>query len=150
MLNVEVGDYGVLSERACNCPWHALGYPLHLHTIRSYEKLTSEGMHFMGVELVNLVEEVLPARFGGHPTDYQFVEEEENGLTKVSIVVSPRVGAVNESQLVEAVLASLGSRAGGNQMMAQYWQDGKTLRVVRREPYATSASKIQTLHVIKH
>ena len=52
----------------------ALGYTTHIHTIRSWEKLTSEGMTFCGHDLIRLIEEVLPARFGGRPTDYQFVE----------------------------------------------------------------------------
>src|SRR5262249_2134018 len=74
MVNVELGDYGVMGERACGCPFDDLGLRQHLHTIRSYEKLTSGGMHFVGTELLRLVEEVLPRRFGGAPTDYQIVE----------------------------------------------------------------------------
>jgi len=34
-------------------------------------------------------------------------------------------------------------------MMAGYWRDAQTLRVVRREPHATRAAKILPLHVIK-
>ena len=153
MVNVELGDYGVLSERACGCPFDHLGFRQHLHTIRSYEKLTSEGMHFVGSELLRLVEEVLPDRFGGHPTDYQVVEEEEGGLSKVSLVVSPRVGEVDEAQVVSTALGVLGSAPGsnsGNTMMAGYWRDAQTLRVVRREPVATSVAKILPLHVIRH
>ena len=152
MLNVEVGDYGVLSERACGCPFGALGFTQHLRAIRSYEKLTSEGMQFTGSEVLGLVEEVLPARFGGHPTDYQFVEEEEDGLSRVSLVVSPRVGAVDEPQVVATVLEVLGSPphgSGGHWLMAEYWKGARTLRVVRREPYATAAAKILPLHVIR-
>jgi hypothetical protein len=32
-------------------------------------------------------------------------------------------------------------------MMAAIWRDGRTLRVVRREPYATRTGKILALHV---
>ena len=82
MINVESDDYGVLVKRDCGCPFGSLGFDQHLHGIRSYDKLTSEGMTFLGGELITLVEEILPARFGGHPTDYQFVEEEEGGLKR--------------------------------------------------------------------
>ena len=88
MLNVETDDYGVLSERDCGCPLGALGFRTHLHDIRSYEKLTSEGMSFLGGDLLTLVEELLPQRFGGGPADYQLVEEEVGGLPKVSLVVA--------------------------------------------------------------
>lgn len=77
MVNVETGDHGVLEERACGCLLHVSGYTIHLRRIRSYGKLTSEGMTFLEGDLISLVEEVLPARFGGSPTHYQFVEEEE-------------------------------------------------------------------------
>jgi hypothetical protein len=147
MLNVEVGDYGVLKQRACGCPWDALGFTLHLHTIRSYEKLTSEGMHFVGADLVAIVEDVLPAQFGGDATDYQFVEEEELGLPRVSLVVSPRVGEADTARIEAAVLAALAARGAANKMMATVWADGRTLRVVRRQPYVTASGKIHSLHV---
>ncbi|HXJ84786.1 MAG TPA: hypothetical protein VMS64_39610 [Candidatus Methylomirabilis sp.] len=152
MLNVEVGDHGVLSERSCGCPLGELGFTQHLQGIRSYEKLTSEGMQFTGSEVLRLVEEVLPGRFGGGPTDYQFVEEEEGGLSRISLVVSPRVGTVDESQVVDTVLQALGSpprATGGHWLMAEYWRGANALRVVRREPYVTAAAKILPLHVIR-
>jgi hypothetical protein len=34
-------------------------------------------MNFLGTDLLRLIDEVLPARFGGAPTDYQFVERED-------------------------------------------------------------------------
>jgi len=125
-----------------------IGYDRRLHTIRSYEKLTSEGMTFMGSDLLTLVEEVLPSRFGGYPTDYQFVEEEKGGLAKVSIFVSPRVGSVDEVQLVAVVLETLRARSGLNEKMVRMWRKGQTLEVVRREPYATSTAKILPLHIL--
>ena len=37
-----------------------------------------------------LIEQVLPARFGGTPLDYQLMEqEEEYGLTRVYLVIHP-------------------------------------------------------------
>jgi hypothetical protein len=146
MLNVELGDYGVLGPRACGCPFEQLGFRQHLHTIRSYEKLTSEGMHFVGTELLRLIEEVLPQRFGGSATDYQLLEEDIDGLPKVSLVVSPNVGPIDEAQVVRVALETLGS-ARGSDKMAGVWRQTDTLRVVRREPYATRAAKVLPLHV---
>jgi hypothetical protein len=60
MLNVESDDYGVVEERACGCALAEFGFNLHLHTIRSHEKLTSEAMNFLGHDLIRVVEEVLP------------------------------------------------------------------------------------------
>jgi hypothetical protein len=149
MLNVESDDYGVIIERSCGCPLDALGFHQHIHSIRSYEKLTSEGMNFIGSDLISLLEEVLPTSFGGNPTDYQFVEEENDGLPKVSIIVSPRVGNVDETKIINTVLQALRLYNGANKMMVDFWKKGDTLRVVRREPYATSVSKILPLHILK-
>ncbi len=104
----------------------------------------------MGSELVTLLEVVLPGRFGGIPTDYQLVEEEEGGLQKVSLLVSPRVGTLDEEAVVSTVLRSLGAcPPGAKRTMAELWREGQTLRVVRREPYATGSAKILPLHILK-
>jgi hypothetical protein len=149
MLNVESDDYGVLEERDCGCPIGALGLRLHLHTIRSYEKLTSEGMNFVGTELLTLIEQVLPGRFGGGPADYQLVESEVGGLPKVSLLVSPRVGAIDEVEVARTVLETLGSGPGYRDMMATLWRDGDTLRIERREPYETGQAKILPLQIVR-
>ena len=47
------------------------------------------------------------------------------------------------------VLRALAAHDRGSRMMAGLWRDGGTLRVVRREPYATSGGKILALHVTK-
>ena len=150
-LNLDSGDYATVEERDCACPLGAMGLRTHLSTIRSYEKLTSEGVTFMGSRLYQLVEEVLPNRFGGEVNDYQIAEEEEDGLTRVSIVVSPRVGAVDEDAIVALVLESLQSShaGGGGALMAEQWRQSNTLRVVRREPYETRTAKVMPLHVLR-
>lgn len=148
MLNVESDDYGTLETRACGCLLGQLGLTLHVHGVRSYEKLTSEGMTFLGSDLIALVDEILPARFGGYPTDYQLVEEEVDGLPEVRIVVSPRIGELDEEVVVATVLSKLEEGPRYKKMMTDVWQRGEMLRVVRREPYTTGAAKILPLHVL--
>ena len=147
MLNVESGDYAVMEERECGCLFQALGYTTHIREVRSYEKLTSEGVMFMGSMLHELLEERLPARFGGNVTDYQLVEEEDEGLPRVSIVVSPRIGPVDEEAVKQLLIDSVGF-ADWSRRMADQWRKAGTLRVERRQPYATSSSKILPLHVL--
>jgi len=147
MINVETGDLGVLGSRRCGCEWEALGCSQHLHTIRSYEKLTSEGMHFVGADLLAIVEEVLPRRFGGESTDYQFVEQEVDGLPQVSLVMSPRLPAVDPAEVARVVIDALAARGAAHRMMAGVWRDGRTLRLDRREPHGTATGKTPVLHV---
>ena len=148
MLNVESGDYGVRVDRDCGCGALPSAFRSHLHTIRSYEKLTSEGMNFLGDDLLTLVEQVLPARFGGHPTDYQFVEREEDGLPRVSLVVSHAVGQLDDDRVVQTVLEFLRNLGVGEQMMVDMWAQSRTLSVVRRAPLVTSGGKILPLQTL--
>lgn len=149
-LNAEMDDYAVLTKRDCGCPAERLGFDRHLHTIRSHAKLTSAGTTFLGGELHTLVEQILPARFGGAATDYQLVEGEEDGLPTVTIVVSPRVGEVDERAVVAAVLENVRSGPAYHRMMAGFWRDGETLRVERREPHSTHSAKILPLHLLRN
>ncbi len=149
LLNVMSDDFGVIEERDCGCPLWDAGLRQHLHGIRSYEKLNSEGMTFFGIDLIRLVEEVLPAKFGGQPTDYQLVEKEEEGrLARVHIVVHPRVGPLREEDVVSTVLEALRSCPDG-EMMTDRWREGQTLRVDRCPPYATPAAKTLPLHILR-
>lgn len=149
LLNVETDDYGFLEERACGCLFGELGLKRHLHGIHSYDKLTSNGMTFLGSDVVSLVDRTLPSRFGGSPTDYQLVEHDEGGIPRVSIVVSPRVGPLDEREVVETVLSALSAGPAYKRMMAHVWKTGSTLTVVRRDPHLTATAKILPLHVLQ-
>jgi hypothetical protein len=150
MLNVDSGDYGEVEVRRCGCPLEHAGLHIHLHNIRSYEKLTSEGMHFLGGDILKLVEEVLPKAYGGGPMDYQFVEQDRGGLPEISVMVSPRLGAIEESQLIETIIDFLGARSRGERMMAERWAQARTLKMVRRNPLSTGSAKTLALHVIRN
>jgi hypothetical protein len=131
------GDYATVTERECNCLFGQMGMTTHLSGIRSYEKLTGEGVTFIGSLLFTLVEEVLPSQFGGQVNDYQLVEEEgEEGIARVSVIVSPRVGTVDEKALVGTVLDSLATshHGAGGDLMSEQWRQGQTLRILRQEP----------------
>jgi hypothetical protein len=147
MLNVELGDYATVTKRRCGCLLDELGFDTHLHDVRSWEKLTSAGVTFLGSEIMALVEDVLPKRFGGHALDYQLVEGEENGLTIVSLLIHPRLDGIDEQAVVETVLAELRACPGGN-LMVDAWRAGGTFRVLRREPYTTGAFKLLPLHIL--
>jgi hypothetical protein len=148
MLNVESGDSAVRERHACGCRALPAAFDTHLHTIRSYEKLTSEGMSFLGGDLITLLEEVLPGRFGGHPTDYQLVESERGGLPKVNLLVRPTVGSVDSDEVARSALEFLRSRGDAERMMGEIWDQGETVQVIRGDPHMTEASKILPLQTL--
>jgi hypothetical protein len=149
LLNAENGDFGEAGERACGCPLEKAGLPMHIWNIRSFEKLTGEGMSFIGTDVIRIVEQVLPTRFGGDSTSYQFLEEEdESGFTRLTLLVSPAVGAVDESKIVETVIAELGN-GEAKRMAAEIWSKAGTLRVRRAAPIPTERGKFLPLHIAR-
>jgi hypothetical protein len=68
-LNVSMGDLASISRRRCGCRMEEVGWPIHLSRIRSFEKLTAGGVTFADRDVLRLLEEVLPKRFGGGPAD---------------------------------------------------------------------------------
>jgi len=150
MLNLDSGDYANVYQRACGCILNEMGFTTHISGIGSYDKLTSEGVTFLGWRLYDLVEQELPARFGGATGDYQLVEDEEAGLPRVSVFVSPRVGAIDEGAVLATVMDGLKhSHAQGGELMTEQFRQANTLRVIRREPYRTSSLKTPPIHVIR-
>jgi hypothetical protein len=146
MLNTENGDYGVIETRSCGCKLDELGLTTHVNDIRGFDKLTAEGMTLIGTDLIRIIEEVLPARYGGSSTDYQVVEEEdEKGQTRMSILVSPSVGTIDEGELIKTVLAGL----PGPGLTSAMWSHAGTFRVKRIRPEATARGKLLPLHILK-
>jgi hypothetical protein len=138
----------VVEQRSCGCPWDAFGFTTHIREIRSYRKLTGEGVTLIGSDMEHILEEVLPARFGGTPLDYQLAEEEdENGFTRLTILVSPRVTITDESAVVATVHAALQKGDAGSGISGAIWRQAGSLRVRREEPRSTSRGKLLPLHV---
>ena len=78
-LNVASDDYAVVTERDCGCPLGEAGLTTHIHSIRSYDKLTSEGMTFLGPEVFALLEDELPRRFGGRAATISWSRRRSTG-----------------------------------------------------------------------
>jgi len=143
LLNASLGDAGTLTTRDCECPLHQLGWTTHLHTIRSYEKLTAGGMTFLGTDVVSVLEEVLPAQFGGGPTDYQLIEDESaDGEPLIRLLVHPRLGPLDEQEVARALLAAIGHGSGAQRVMGLMWREAGLVHVERIEPHANYAGKV--------
>lgn len=149
LLNLQMDDYGDVEQRACGCELEAYGFTTHLRNIRSYRKLTGEGVTLIGSEMVNILENVLPARFGGSPLDYQWQElEDEQGLTRLYLVIHPRLEIQNEQAVLETVHQALAQHPSTDSARA-VWEQTKTLRIKRGEPIWTVHGKLLPLHLVR-
>ena len=147
LLNVSMGDRAIITDRQCGCPLESLGWQTHLHTIRSYEKLTAGGVTFEDTEIIPLLEEILPRSFGGGPTDYQLLEEEaDDGQPRLRLLVHPSIGPVDPAAVSKAFLDAIGSSSEIKRDMAAQWRQAGFLQVERKAPYPTASGKI--LHLV--
>jgi hypothetical protein len=149
MLNVELDDYGVLERRDCGCPLMEL-FPDHIRDVYSFRKLTGEGMTLVGSTMLRILEEVLPEVYGGSALDYQLMEEEdENGFTRLTIVVSPLVGPLDETRLIDTVLSEVARDSPGADLAHAVWRDAGTFRVKRADPTWSTLGKLLSLRPAK-
>ena len=150
LLNVESDDYGIIETRSCGCPLEAYGFTEHLRDVRSFGKLTGEGVTLVGSEMLHILEEVLPTRFGGSPLDYQLLEEEDQqGFTRLSLLVSPKIQIKDESEIFETVMEALKRSSTAAHLASALWKQAETLRVRSQEPIWTSRGKFMPLHRAK-
>jgi hypothetical protein len=149
LLNVESDDYGIVETRSCGCPFEALGYTEHLRKINSFSKLTGEGVTLVGSDMLHILEEVLPSCFGGSPLDYQLLEEEDQqGFTRLNLLVNPEIQIEDEAVVINLVLETLKRKAGQHQAL-DLWKQAETLKVKRQKPILTAYGKFMPLHKIK-
>jgi len=145
LLNVESDDFGIVEERHCGCALESVGYRKHIREIRSYQKLTGEGVTLIGTDAIRALEEILPARFGGTPLDYQLAEEEdEDGITRVSLIVDPSISIANEQDVIDAFV-----KGTGYDSLGQVWGPVKTLRIKREAPKLSGRGKLMPLYLAK-
>jgi hypothetical protein len=143
LLNAEIGDYAARQRRCCGCTFDELGLNEHLHTIRSFEKLTGDGVTFLGADLLHVLEDVLPRRFGGSLVDYQLVESQDaRGLPNYILLVSPEIGPVDEEEMITTFLQQLANSRQAYGFMANQWAEAGMLRVERQRPVATAFGKV--------
>lgn len=144
MLNVSMGDQAELVRRTCGCGLEPHGWTLHIHEVRSFEKLTAGGITLLDTDVIRVLEEVLPARFGGSPTDYQLLErlDDERARPEVRLLVSPDVGSVDSGEVADVFLHAIGGGTGGERLMELQWRGGAVVKVVREPPRRTASGKI--------
>lgn len=148
MLNVETDDFGIVEERRCGCELESYGYTTHLRDIRSYSKLTGEGVTLIGDEMIHIIETELPARFGGTSQDYQLMEDEDaEGFTRLYVIVHPRVALDSERAVIECVLDGLRRASPAADVARLVWKNADTLQVKRMAPVWTAGRKYSPLYM---
>ena len=111
-------------------------------------ELTGEGVTLVGSDMVRVLEEVLPARFGGGPHDFQLLEEVgADGLSKLVLLADPRLDLPSEGVLVEAALQAIAASSDAGGLASSLWRQARTLHVRRERPRLTDRGKFLPIRV---
>ena len=77
-------------------------------------------------------------------------EEDASGLTRLVLVVSPRVEIADEANVIAVVMQALRDSSPMGDAARSVWQNAQTLRIKRMEPIATPRGKLLPLHIQKY
>jgi hypothetical protein len=138
----------VVATGSGGCPVEQIGWPTPLHSIRGDEKLTAGGVTLFDGDVIRILEDVLPGRFGGRPADYQRVEDHAaKGSPRLRLLVAPAGGAVDEAAVAETLRFLLAAGSAGGGVMGRPWRDARLPGGERRSLFATVSGKILSLHL---
>jgi hypothetical protein len=143
LINAETGESARFVDGECGCDFSAVGLTQRIVGIRSFEKLTGEGITLIGDSVIELFEDDLPAAFGGQLGDYQLAEvENERGMVRLVIRVHPSVGSIDPLIIRERVIRAIAARSAVEAHMASLLDTAGAIVVERAVPWRTSTGKL--------
>jgi hypothetical protein len=154
LLNVGMGDYGNIDKVIGDCELNKIGFDYTVSNIRSYEKMTGEGVTFVDTDFITILEKELPSRFGGTSSDYQLTEEEDgNGINHLNLIINPEIKNIKDEDVLYAFVTLLKNAENSPESWAQsgaeMWNSAKTIRIKRAMPVSTKSGKILPFHLIQ-
>jgi len=147
LINAEIGDTGVIEEATCDCVFTRLGFNLQVRDIASISKVTAQGMTIAAEELVQVLEERMPARFGGRPGDYQLIEAEGTAQTEMILCIRPGVSRNSDEEILGYFLAQTHRLYGGS-MSALAWVHSRGVRVRWAAPLLSATGKFRAVRLL--
>ena len=146
LVNYELGDEGEIEPATCNCRFSQLGFNTVISGIRSYTKMKAHGITHAVADVVRVVEDLLPAHFGGSAADFQLAEQEIDGRTVVILRANPRIGAVCAREVETFFLDEVRKLFGGS-LTVRTWTHAGAFKVLAEAPLAGATGKIMPVHL---
>ena len=145
-INAELEDTGWIEQARCDCVFSRIGYKTVIREVQSFGKLSGHGMTLPGSQILHILEDRLPSRFGGAPGDYQLVEQQGKIQTEITLRVSPRLAPVDVSGLRTFFLEEIGLVFGGS-LARRTWEHASSVQVEIAEPFRTRTGKVLPVHL---
>ncbi len=147
LINVEIGDTGVIEPAICDCEFSKLGYNLQVRDIAAISKIKGQGYALRVPKIVELLEEGLALRFGGRPGDYQLAEVEGKAQTEMVLRIHPRAKVQSPEEVLQYFLAEC-RRAPGGSMTVLQWTESNGVRVEVVEPVLAASGKFRAIRLL--
>jgi hypothetical protein len=147
-INIEMDDAGVIEPADCDCTLSRLGFRRRLNHLAAFGKMSPQGMTFLGTDLVQVLEEVLPASLGGRAGHYQLVEcEAASRQTQLRLHVSPRAGVTDMKRVTDVFMKHMRRRWGGA-VATRAWRHSAGVEAVLAEPLVTRTGKVHPIRLL--
>jgi hypothetical protein len=147
LINVEIGDTGVIEPATCDCEYSRLGYRLQVRDMAAITKLRGQGHTLGAPEVVRLLEEGLAKQFGGRPGDYQLLEVEGQAQTEMVLRIHPRAGVASPEKVLEYFLAQCRRTYGGS-LTVLHWAESNAVRVEVMPPILAASGKFRAIRLL--
>lgn len=147
LINVEMGDTGILEEAPCRCSLSALGLTTQVRNIAAFSKVTAQGITIDVADLVRILEETIPGRFGGGPDDYQLIEKEGAAQSEAELRIRPGVTAADPQQVLDFFLSETRRLYGGS-MTVLSWTQSDGIHVVVAAPILAGTGKFRSVRLL--
>jgi len=147
LINVEIGDTGVIEPATCDCEFSKLGYKWQVRDMAAISKLRGQGYSLRAPEIVKLLEEGLARKFGGRPGDYQLAEVEGKAQTEMVLRIHPRAGVKSPDEVLQFFLAEC-RRTWGGWNTILHWTESNGVRVEVVAPVLASSGKFRAIRLL--
>lgn len=98
-------------------------------------------MALLDADVARALEDTLPAKFGGGPTDYQLVEETAGAEPRLDCWCD-----LPSDRSIETFYETIGKGNGVERIAAEQWRQLNVLRVERAHPLTTPIGKVLHVH----
>jgi hypothetical protein len=106
--------------------------------------LTTQGCTIYTRELVRILEEDLPQKYGGRPGDFQLVEREGRAQTELVLRIHPRLKIASVDDVLQFFIARF-SKAYGGALAKVQWNGTNGIRAEVAEPVLASSGKFRAI-----
>jgi hypothetical protein len=147
-INAEIGDTGVIEKATCDCLFSKIGFDLQVRDVAAISMVTAQGMTIEITELVPLLEEKLPARFGGVPGDYQLCEAEAGPQTEIVLRIRPGASAAPPNDILKHFLDEV-KRVYGGSLSVVSWLHSEGIRAEVVPPVLAATGKFRAVRLLR-